>query len=129
MGVGCETAIGGPIRSYLGPQGWYLHRTTWRASDVPLDEGALAVLGLPGLMRWHILAGMEAAQVELGTETLADAAQQCRNYGCPGLWPADVVALLAPDVLIGARYSDGAIVGQLRGLIGGNAAQAAEGVA
>jgi len=129
MGVECDVAIGGPLRAYLGERGWYLHRMTWRDSDVPLDEGALAVLGLPGLMRWHILAGMEAAQVALGTETLADAASQCRNYGVPGLWPADVVDVLAPDVLIGARYSEGAIVGQLRGLIGGNAAQAAGEVA
>lgn len=95
---------------------WYALDIPWAAASDPLDEGSLAVLGLPGLLRNHGFGVIQAAGVALGS-TRAAADDDCGNYGTPRPLPPGMLALLGVDAYIGLRTTADGIVQTLRGII------------
>lgn len=92
---------------------WLAMRTLWCAASEPLDEGALAVLGLPGLCRNHGFGLLDSVSLALG----GAGADDCGTYGgSVSEWPSDLLSHLGYDAVFGARWSTAKVMQMIQGI-------------
>lgn len=96
-----------------GRRGWFVARTPWAEAFQPLDEGALSTLGLPGLLRNHGFGLMDEWCKRNGGRPEHDTP----GYGRAATWPTGFTEALGYDVAVGAKWSEGSTIEQLRGVI------------
>ena len=109
---------------------WIGISVPWCSPDQPLDPGALAAVGMPGLLRASLMGAEVAAVESAGLSRHRD--EWTRVYGSASPWPAEVRDALYPpgEILLAARNAgagDAArMVTVLRGLLGAEALDGAE---